>query len=213
MSVTALRNAPGATIAPSFAGVDHPMRTVTREVAFDGAWDRGRAAKVAALFDAMAVGWTRDHDSPERLASLGDALDRGGVPAGLLLELGSGTGLGTRVLREMRGGAIVALDIAADMVRHAPPAYGARVRGDASMLPVADNAVAVVVHVNALLFPAEVDRVLAPGGAVVWVNTMGDQTPIHLPVADVVAALPGEWTAVESRAGTGTWGVAKRAHE
>jgi SAM-dependent methyltransferase len=186
------------------------MRKVTRQVAFDHAWDAERAAKIAALFDAMAETWSRDHAAPERVAPLADALDRGDVPSGLVLELGSGTGLGTEVLRDRRGGPIVALDLARDMLRHAPPEYGARVHGDASALPVAGGSVAVVVHVNALLFPAEVDRVLAPGGAVVWVNTLGEQTPIHMPVADVVEALPGAWEAVASRAGTGTWGVIRR---
>ena len=62
-----------------------------------------------------------------------------------------------------------------------------------------------------LLFPAEVDRVLAPDGAVVWVNTFGEETPIHLAPDDVIAALPGRWTAVAGRAGTGLCGVARRA--
>ena len=45
--------------------------------------------------------------------------------------------------------------------------------------------------VNCFLFPDEVDRVLAPDGVVVWVNSSGAETPIHLPSDDVVAALPG----------------------
>jgi hypothetical protein len=57
--------------------------------------------------------------------------------------------------------------------------------------------------VNALLFPAEVDRVLAPEGSVVWVNSSGDQTPIHLRSEEVAAVLPGEWRGVASRAGQG----------
>ncbi|MFV2038869.1 MAG: hypothetical protein ACC660_01350 [Acidimicrobiales bacterium] len=34
-----------------FAGPDHPMRVVTRQVAFDNSWDSDRAGKVAALFN------------------------------------------------------------------------------------------------------------------------------------------------------------------
>jgi hypothetical protein len=64
--------------------------------------------------------------------------------------------------------------------------------------------------VNMLLFPAEIDRILAPGGALLWVNTLAEETPIHLPPEDVVAALPGTWTAVAGRAGTGLWCVARR---
>ena len=64
--------------------------------------------------------------------------------------------------------------------------------------------------INMLLFPHEVDRILRPGGAVVWVNTLGDQTPIHLPPDDVVTALPGDWVGRTARAGTGFWLTAQR---
>ena len=50
---------------------------------------------------------------------------------------------------------------------------------------------------------AEVDRVLAPDGVVVWVNSSGPQTPIYLSVDDVVSRLPGTWDGVASQAGEG----------
>ena len=68
-----------------------------------------------------------------------------------------------------------------------------------------------VVLINAFLFPAEVDRVLAPDGVVVWVNSSGPQTPIYLSVDDVVSRLPGSWEGVASQAGEGHWGVLRRA--
>ena len=212
MTINHLTPAP-STIEPyEFAGTDHPMRKVTRQVAFDNAWDAERAAKVSALFDSMAATWTADHDGVERLASLEDALDRGGPATdGPILELGSGSGLGTGILRERVGRPVIALDIAAEMLRNAPPEAGHRVHGDASQLPVADDAVSSVVLVNALLFPAEIDRVLAPEGTVVWVNTNGEQTPIHLPPEDVAEAMPGRWEGLASRAGTGIWAVLRRA--
>ena len=61
-----------------------------------------------------------------------------------------------------------------------------------------------------LLFPQEIDRVLRPGGTVLWVNTLGDQTPIHLPAADVLLALPGQWAGTTAHAGTGFWVTARR---
>ena len=69
----------------------------------------------------------------------------------------------------------------------------------------------LLVLVNAFVFPAEVDRVLSPGGALVWVNSSGEQTPIYLSVEDLVAGLPGEWTGTSSRAGDGHWCVLRRA--
>lgn len=214
MSLVHLEPAPGAVDPPELAGPDHPMRKVTRQVAFENAWDATRAAKVAELFDSMAPNWTADHDAPERVASLRDALDRGQVGrSGSVLELGSGTGLGTRVLREICDGPIVALDIAAHMLHHAPPRLAHRVRADAAALPIRSGAVDTLVLVNALLFPMEADRVLAPEGALIWVNTLGPSTPIHLPAEDVLTALPGQWSGTASRAGTGTWLVSRRSDQ
>ena len=91
------------------------------------------------------------------------------------------------------------------MLHHAPGELAPRVRADASRLPFRTAGFDVVVMVNMLLFPDEVTRVLRPGGTVVWVNTLGDQTPIHLPPDDVVRALPGDWVGRSARAGTGFW--------
>ncbi len=200
------------------AGADHPMRIVTRDVAFSPErWTPERRAKVAELFDGLAPEW-HTRGTPGRLSQLHDALDRGlpavgwTAPPGAArcLEVGSGTGLFTAILSD-RFGTVVALDLAIEMLRLAPPRAGSRLQGDASDLPLVDGSIDVLVLVNALLFPAEVDRVLAPSGAVVWVNSRGDRTPIHLPVADVAAALPGAWEGVESEADEGTWGVLHRS--
>lgn len=186
------------------------MRKLTRQVAFDGAWDSARAQKVGDLFDSMAADWSTAHVDATKAAPIVDALERGTAAAdGRWLELGSGTGAGTRVLAG-HVGSLVAFDLAAEMLAHAPGELAPRVRGDASVLPFGDNAFDSVLMVNMLLFPSEVDRVLAPGGTVVWVNTLGDQTPIHLPVADVMAALPGDWEGTTANAGTGFWATLRR---
>jgi hypothetical protein len=85
------------------------------------------------------------------------------------------------------------------------------VLADGARLPLTAGAASAIVLVNCFLFPQEVDRVLAPAGVVVWVNSSGAETPIHLPSADVVEALPGRWTGVESTAGLGQWCVLRRA--
>ncbi len=186
------------------------MRKVTRGVAFDGAWDAERASKVAALFDSMAADWSEDHVNPTKAAPIRDGLERGGVPLdGRWLELGSGTGAGTRVLHD-RVRSLVAFDLAAEMLAHAPGELAPRVNGDASCLPFGDDSFEAILMVNMLLFPSEVDRVLAPGGTVLWVNTLGDQTPIHLPAEDVAEALPGSWEGTTARAGSGFWASLRR---
>lgn len=201
---------PAAPDKPKFAGPDHPMRKVTRQVAFEPTgWTPERAAKVTGLFDALAPEWhTRETEG--RMEPLVDALERGCVAGGVCLEVGSGTGFGTLYLAG-RFDVILALDIAMEMLTRAPANLGHRVRADGARLPLREASADALVLVNALLFPAEASRVLAPEGAVVWVNSLGDQTPIHLTAHDVAEALPGTWEGVESEAGWGTWCVLRRA--
>ena len=188
-----------------FAGPDHPIRLMTREVAFDHGWSPGRAAKVAELFDSMADGWGATHGDPVRLAPVRDGLTRGGFDlAGQWLELGSGTGSGTRILTEVVN-RVTATDLSAQMLANAPAELAPLVRSDASNLPFPANRFDGILMVNMMLFPSEVDRVLRPGGRLLWVNTLGDQTPIHLPPTDVVDALPGAWSGVTARSGMGFW--------
>lgn len=187
---------------------DHPMRKVTRQVAFDpDGWTPERAGKVGELFDGLAGEW-HTRDGPGRQAPLEDALARGGPLTGPTLELGSGTGLSTSRLVSAVG-PVVCADLSMGMLRLAPR-IAPRIRTDASVLPFPDDAFATVVLVNMLLFPAEVDRVLAPSGAIVWVNSVGPDTPIHLPAEDVDEALPGDWQGLTSEAGVGTWCVLRR---
>ena len=189
---------------------DHAIRKVTRSLAADpSSWTAERAANVGQLFDELAAGWN-DRFSDGRMLSLDDALDRGELPSGgRVVELGCGTGFGTRVLAA-RFGPVVAMDLAFEMLRLAPPEAGARVHADASRLPLADGSVDVLVAVNMFLFPTEFARVLAPGGALVWVSSLAERTPIYLAASDVVDALPGPWRGLASRAGGGTWCVARR---
>ncbi len=202
-----------STIDPEpFAGPDHPMRTLTRTVALGGAWTSDDAARVGSLFDSMAAEWAARRVDDEKAAPVLDALERGQVPVdGAWLELGSGAGAGAQLLAEQVG-SLVVTDLSSEMLHHAPGELAPRVQSDASTLPFAAASFDAVLMINMLLFPGEVDRVLRPGGVVVWVNSLGDQTPIHLPPADVLEALPGEWDGRTARAGTGLWLVARRRH-
>jgi SAM-dependent methyltransferase len=202
---------PGHT--PSVGADDtHPMRIMTRKVAglANGAWTAGDRANVEAYFDELADQW-HTRVSPERTRIVEDVLERGveGDQHGLCLELGSGIGTYSPLLAA-RWDAVVAVELSMEMLRRAPAEAAGRVRADASRLPFPDRCARAVVLVNMMLFPDEVGRVLAQDGLVVWVNSSGDETPIHLPPEDVAAVLPGDWEGVQARAGIGLWSVLRR---
>ena len=209
LHLTELADHPSTATPEPFAGADHPMRRLTRAMAFGETWSAEDAARVQEVFDVRAEGWSESHDGPVKAAPVEDALDRGAPPLnGDWLELGSGTGAGARVLHEQID-SIVCTDLSWEMLRHAPD-LAPRVRSDASRLPFPDDTFDAVLMINMLLFPEEIDRVLRRDGTVVWVNTLGDQTPIHLPPSDVLEALPGIWSGTTARAGTGFWLTARR---
>lgn len=213
MGLNELANAPGTQPVRPKPEVASEIRTLTLKIAFDNEWTEETSAWITDLFDGMADDWTAGHDNPDRDLLLHDALDRGrdGYPiAGeRVLELGSGTSLGTRELAR-RFDDVVALDRSHGMLENAPPEYGPRVLGDSAALPIQSSSIDVLVLVNMFLFPSEADRVLAPSGSIVWINTFGENTPIHLTAEEVHDAMPGDWKVTHSRAGTGTWAVARR---
>jgi SAM-dependent methyltransferase len=186
------------------------MRKVTEAVVEQpGSWTPDQAAEVGAFFDALADEWHTRSD-PHRAEPVDDAFARGAIPTdGVTLEIGSGTGLLTPSLLA-RCSFVVALDLAFEMLLRAPADLAPRMQADASRLPFPDGSVACAVLINAFLFPDEMARVLAPGGALVWVNTSGDRTPIYLSAEAVDAALPGDWEGVAAEAGWGTWSVHRR---
>jgi SAM-dependent methyltransferase len=221
-AVSSLTSLPPIAIAghePTSTGNDnHPMRQMTRRAAglAGPPWDAEAIGEVARLFDELAAEW-HTRTTPERFAVFVDALDRG-IPAvaperssgGTVLEIGSGVGAYSGLLAE-RYDRVLAIELSMEMIRLAAPSASHSVMADASVLPVPDAVADVVVLVNMFLFPTEVDRTLAPDGVVVWVNSSGENTPIHLRPDEVAEALPGSWTGVESRAGEGLWAVLRRA--
>ena len=201
---------PPPEVPPDIDGADHPVRGVTREVAADETfWTSAEAAEMTERFDELAPDW-ENRLRPEEFVGLPDACRRGRLErSALCLEVGSGTGFGTvHLAAHFRD--VIAMDLSAGMLALAPPSLAPRVRADGAVLPLADDSVDVVALINMLLFPSEVDRVLRPGGAVLWFNTLGVHTPIHLPPEDVAAALPGRWSGVASEALWATWSVFRR---
>ena len=193
---------------------DHPMRIATRRAAGlePGGWTGELRSEVAGFFDDLAGEW-HTRTSPQRTAVVMDALTRGLDPlrldGGLAIEVGSGIGTYSALIAQ-RFARALAVDLSLSMLQRAPSVPAHRVQADAARLPVRDGSATAVVLINAFLFPAEVERVLSRDGAILWVNISGEQTPIHLSPDDLLAALPGSWRGIASRAGEGTWCVLRR---
>ena len=193
------------------------MRIATRRAAgLDASgWTAELREEVEDFFDGLANEW-HTRSSPERTAVVLDALSRGlpfgptAAPAGIAVEVGSGIGTYSDLLAK-RFATVVAIDLSLAMLKLSPARPAHRVQADGARLPIRDSSAAAIVLINAFLFPEEVERVLSPTGALVWVNSSGEQTPIYLSVEDLVTQLPGEWTGTSSRAGEGHWCVLTRA--
>jgi SAM-dependent methyltransferase len=146
---------------------------------------------VRGFFDRLAGGWDERvrPDAPEHLAALAAAVTRLEGPPARVLDLGTGTGAGALWLgREFPEARVTGLDISEAMIERARAKLSAElsgrvdfVVGDAERLPFADGSFDLVAQISVPVFFDEVARVLAPGGYVVVVSSLGLRTPFHTP--------------------------------
>lgn len=172
---------------------------------------------VTRFFDRAAGGWddrtgagSLDHLAP--LAA--GVLDVKGRPESVL-DVGCGTGAATLFLaREFPRARIRGVDISPAMVSRAGARIGldpeARVafrEGDSSDLPWPAKSFDLVTLVNVPIFFAEVNRVLRPGGTVIVVATLGEDTPFSTPPKTIEARFAkfGLERSGSGSAGKGTW--------
>ena len=139
-------------------------------------------------FDRMAPRWTAMR-SADAFASLEAALDSLPQPPGRALDLGTGTGLAAfAVARHFPDAEVVGADLSEAMVAQAqadtPAELAGRVRfqaADAAQLPFEEGAFELVVLANMIPFFNELERVVSPGGHVVFMFSAGPETPIWVP--------------------------------
>lgn len=139
-------------------------------------------------FDALAPGWEK-RVRPEGLAPLEGALAGLQQAPRRALDVGTGTGRAAFLLaRRFQEAEVVAVDLAPRMVAEAsrlvPPELAGRIDfgvADAAALPYADGSFDLVVQANVIPFFDELARVVASGGTVVFVFSLGERTPIYVP--------------------------------
>ena len=167
------------------------------------------------FFDRVAPDWDRRTADPQRMAPLEQAVSAFEQPPERVLDLGTGTGAAALWLAERYpAAAVIGIDVAERLVAGAreklPPALRDRLRfevADASAMPFSDGEFDLIVQVSAPAFFAETARVLAPGGHLVVISSLGPATPFHTPVDVLRRGFEQrrlEWVA-DGAAGPGTF--------
>jgi ubiquinone/menaquinone biosynthesis C-methylase UbiE len=206
------------------AGPPAPVRVIGKAVTwlvarFPASWPllRGGARR---FFDRLAPVWDERTATPQRLAPLEEAVDGIENEPRRILDLGTGTGAAALWLAERYPAAsVIGVDVAERMVAGAreklSPTLADRVRfevADASALPFSDGEFELVVQVSTPAFFAETTRVLAPGGHLIVVSSLGTGTPFHTPVKLLRRGFEREglaW-AGQGAAGPGTYYVFRK---
>ena len=164
------------------------VRVATRAVVARPRLWRFFRRPLRAQFERLAPVWEKRR-GPEALLPFQAALDRLGDRPRRVLDLGTGTGKGARVVAERFPEAeVVGVDLAPGMVEEArrllPPEEARRVRfevADGARLPFEDGAFDLVTLLNMIQFFEELARLTAPGGTVVFAFSSGPGTPFYVP--------------------------------
>jgi ubiquinone/menaquinone biosynthesis C-methylase UbiE len=178
---------------------------------------------VRRQFDSLAPVW----DSmlmDDTLAPYEAALRAVDPSPARILDVGTGTGAGARVLaRRFPDAQIVGVDLSQAMLDQARRNTAAELsdrvryeRGDASALPFDDASFDLAAHANMIPFFDEVARVVAPGGQALFAFSSGAETPIYVPserlreelerrgFSDFAEFKAGRGNALLARRGSGT---------
>jgi SAM-dependent methyltransferase len=139
-------------------------------------------------FDRLAPVWDSMR-RPDSLASFERALEEIEEEPRRALDMGTGTGAGAfTIARRFPQVEVVGVDLAPAMLAEAreltPPELSGRVRfeqADASRLPYDDHSFDLLSLANMIPFFDEIDRMLAPGGSVIFSFSGGAETPIWVP--------------------------------
>lgn len=194
---------------PELGATDHRSRLLQDRLLADPG-DQPAALEMIGSYESMASTWSQwaaqfpDYASPVR-AGLAYARERHRA-----VELCCGTGQGTEVLVDA-GYTVAALDSSRAMLAGLPaPPRASRILADVRGLPLADGSCPLLVGLNAVLFPAEIRRVLRADGQLLWCFSFGAGTPLYLDPERALDHLGADWSCQYGRAGRGEWILAER---
>ena len=205
-------------------GPPAPIRAIGKAITwlvarFPRSW-RLLRTPTTRFFDRLAPEWDARTARPERMAPLEAALEAAPGEPRRILDLGTGTGAAATLLAERYPAAeVTGVDISEPMIELAreklPPALADRLRfevADASELPFSGGEFDLVVQVSTPAFFGETARVLAPGGHLVVVSSLGTGTPFHTPIELLRRGFEREGLAwvTDGAAGPGTYYVLRK---
>jgi ubiquinone/menaquinone biosynthesis C-methylase UbiE len=169
-------------------------RFVTRVVVARPRLWRVLRRPMVQMFDSLAPEWEERRVSPQHRLPLEAALEAIPRPPAHALDVGTGTGVGARVIAvRFPTALVVGVDASEPMILEARARAGSdRERydvGDATALPYENAAFDLVTQLNMIPFFDELARVTAPGGHLAVAYSRGSSTPIWVPLDRVQAEL------------------------
>jgi len=189
---------------PELNAATHRSRIALERVLADPHDDDAYKA-LAVVYDEMAGEWTDWVQTQIWYAApVADGMGHA-TPVPWLVEVGCGTGQATVVLSGI-GPSVIATDINASMLGGAPAlARTSYVQADVRHLPFATGSVPMLVGLNGVPHVPEFQRVVVPGGQILWCTSFAEGTPLYVPPDRLADMLGPQWTAEAGHAGHGDW--------
>ncbi|MFH0246341.1 class I SAM-dependent methyltransferase [Streptomyces sp. HK10] len=170
--------------------------------------DRRAWQGLRASYEYMAKSWREWTDEqPGYDLPVREGLRRA-RPAPWAVEICCGTGEATAAIAEVVP-TVTACDLNPEMLRRrAGTPHGVQwMVADVRSLPFDNGQVPLVVSLNGVFYPAELARVLVPGGQLLWCTSFGEGTPLYVSPERMHQMLGPQWGAENGRAGHGQWAL------
>jgi malonyl-CoA O-methyltransferase len=163
---------------------------------------------VAANFDRLAADWDASRVDDSRLRAIDAALEAVPAAPARVLDLGTGSGaVARRAAARWPDAEVTGVDVSPGMVAEARRLSGSAHEryavADAAALPFVAESFELVALNNMIPFFDELARVVAPGGHVAVAYSLGDRTPIYVPLDRVAAELERRGISTVGRFATG----------
>lgn len=195
---------PADASPPDLAASSHASRAALERILTDP-HDDSAWGFLAETYDEMSAEWTVwAREQPWYAAPVATGLIHA-QPTRLAVEVGCGTGQATTILDGLCP-KVIATDINVSMLDGAPALPDTRyVAADVRRLPFRQGSVPLLVGLNAVPHVPEFQRVVAPGGQLLWCTSFGAGTPLYVGPDRLGELFGPGWRGDAGRSGHGEW--------